>query len=223
MSVYYAAGMPASDIATALDQALAGLRLLDHPYYRSWQEGSLSPQDLASYAGQYRHFERCLPEVLSTLAAQLPDGPCRERVEGNLHDELSRPCPHLELFEAFAAEVGAPAVTSPTPAASALVNLYRGAALEGPVPALAVIAAYERQAGDIAATKASALSKHHQISATGTQFWTVHAEVEQEHAAWTSEALQLLDATPSSVQLWAERSAGHWWTFLDEREADRAA
>ena len=103
------------------------------------------------------------------------------------------------------------------------MSLYRGAALEGPIPALSVIAAYEHQAGDIAATKASALSNHHHLSSRGTQFWTVHAQLEQEHASWTSEALQLLDARPSSVQLWAERSARHWWEFLDEREADRAA
>ena len=38
-------------------------------------------------------------------------------------------------------------------------------------------------------TKASALSNHHHLSSRGTQFWTVHAQLEQEHASWTSEAL----------------------------------
>jgi pyrroloquinoline quinone (PQQ) biosynthesis protein C len=183
----------------------------------------LGVEELRAYAEQYRHFEECLPNVLSKVVVQTAGGPCGDRVKGNLDDELAHPRPHLELFEAFATEVAARAYVPPTRATSALVDLFQRAAHGGPIPALSVIAAYEIQAGAIAATKAAALSEHYHLSGPGTEFWTVHGDMEAEHAAWSTEALELLGASPVTVQAWARRSATRWWDFLDERELDRAA
>lgn len=211
--------MPASDIHTALARSLEGCRLLDHPFYRRWQAGKLADDELGSYAEQYRHFERALPEVLADVAAALPEGKGRELVESNLADELGRPRAHAELFESFAEAVGAKDGAAPTEATRALVELYRHAARQGPAQALAVIAAYEIQAGEVASTKADALAEHHALSSADREFWTVHANMEQAHADWTTDALVSLDAAPETVELWASRSATSWWSFLDERDA----
>ena len=86
---------------------IGGKRLLHHPFYRRWEAGTLASGELAAYAEQYRHIEAALPEVLSRVASNLPDGPARAAVNANLSDELGRPAPHLELFGTFAAAAGA--------------------------------------------------------------------------------------------------------------------
>ena len=209
--------MSLSEVAKAVEASLEGLRLLDHPFYRKWQEGLLKQEDLSGYARQYRHFERCLPETLSTVAEKLPDGPVRDLVAGNLEDELVRPEPHVQLFEGFAGAVGAFDPAAPTHATTELVGLYRHAAEQGPIAALAVIAAYEVQAAEVASTKAASLEEKYGLAPAGTRFWSVHSEMEESHAAWTTEALELLEADVATVSEWSSRSAEAWWRFLDDR------
>lgn len=215
--------MSPSPIASVVESAVCGHRLLDHPYYRAWQDGDLAADDLQRYAEQYRSFERCLPEVLSEAAVRTGPGRARDLIEANLADEISNPRPHIDLFDDFGAAVGAAAHAEPAPATAELVGLYREAATESPVALLAVVAAYESQAAEIASTKASALTKHYGFDAKGVAFWAIHAEIETQHAAWTVDALESVDATPAEVARWATRSAGAWWRFLDEREGSRAA
>ena len=209
--------MPTPDISDAFDRAIAGRHLLDHPYYRRWQEGLLTMEDLGAYAGQYRHVERALPSVLAAIAERLGEGPARQLVEENLRDERSVPRPHVELFEGFASAVGAADGAEPTGATQALVGLYERAVSAGPVQALAVVGAYELQAATVAATKAESLRSHYGLGAEGTEFWDVHAELEQAHEAWTVEALRALGASSTVVHELATLSAEAWWSFLDER------
>ncbi len=211
-----------ADIRHALESALDGRRLLDHPFYRRWECGALAPAELADYADQYRHVERALPSVLSTTADQLPDGRARDFVEANLAEERAVPVAHAELFESFATAAGATPARSacgPTPATERLIELQRSTAEGSPSAALAVLAAYEVQAADIAATKAASLRRHFGFDAAGTAFWDVHAELEASHADWSVEALVELGAPPEDVERSARAAAECWWAFLDEREA----
>jgi hypothetical protein len=82
-----------SDIPSIIDLSLQGLRLLGHPFDRRWQDDQIGNNELTDYAEQYRHFERCLPGVLSKVTRYLPQGENRQLVESNLHDELSCPRP----------------------------------------------------------------------------------------------------------------------------------
>lgn len=210
--------MPDVPIEAVIENALTGHRLLDHPYYRAWQEGTLSSEDIGRYAGQYRHFEQALPEVLTATATQIDARRTRALVEANLHDELAAPT-HLELFDGFAAAVGAEPAAPATARTQALVDLYRNAAADGPVAALSVIAAYETQAADIAATKGASLRRHLGLEPEATAFWDVHAGLEAQHASWTADALEQLDAPAETVSAWATASAEAWWAFLDERQS----
>ena len=219
----YAARVPSSAIATAITSSISGYLLLDHPYYEAWQNGALRMEDLRSYAEQYRHFERWLPVVLSAAAAQMGQGEPRRLVEANLADELANPRPHVELFDGFARAVGAVDQVVASAATAELVGTYSDAAGSGPIPLLAVVAAYETQGADIATTKAAALTSHYGLDASETEFWTVHANVEQEHSAWTVQALEVMNSSSDEVEHWAARSAQAWWQFLDERQSARAA
>jgi pyrroloquinoline-quinone synthase len=206
-------------IHDALADALAGRELLTHPFYRRWEAGTLAEGELAAYAEQYRHIERALPDTLRAIAAGLPEGVARDLVEANLADELGVPAPHAELFESFARAAGAATEVTPTVATAALLAAVRSAASTNPTAALAMVAAYEVQAADIAASKAEGLRRHYGMDADGTRFWDVHTTLEAAHADWSVAALAALDADPALVQAAARVAADGWWDFLSEREA----
>ncbi len=211
--------MHTEPIREALDDALAGRQLLTHPFYQRWEAGTLGEGELAAYAEQYRLIEQALPVTLGAIAHGLPDGPARTLVESNLADELGVPDSHVTLFESFARAAGAADVAGPTEATSALLRAVRGASIADPVSALAMVAAYEVQAADIAASKADGLRRHYGMDAEGTRFWDVHTTQEVTHANWSVDALAALEADPAHVRAAAKVAADVWWEFLSEREA----
>ncbi len=195
-------------------------RLLAHPFYRRWEAGTLDRAELAAYAGQYRHFEAVLPDVLERVvgaASTIPRrvtswSPTSRTSSGSLH-------PISNLFEGFAAAAGAPAHADAAPASAALVDLYTSVADESPVAALAALAAYEVQASEIAASKADGLRARYGMSDAGTRFWDVHAGADEVHGDWIVDALAGLASNPDEVRDAADAAAAAWWAFLDEREA----
>ena len=205
-------------IREVLAEAIVGRRLLTHPFYRRWEAGTLAEGELAAYAEQYRHIERELPVTLSAIAAALPEGRARELVEANLADELGTPEPHAELFESFARAAGSKTDVRATPSTAALLSLVRTATVVDPAAALAMVAAYEVQASDIAASKSDGLRRHYGFDEDGTRFWDVHRTQEQAHAGWSIEALAEHEADPDKVLAAALVSADSWWLFLSERE-----
>jgi pyrroloquinoline quinone (PQQ) biosynthesis protein C len=201
-----------------LAEAIVGRHLLTHPFYRRWEAGTLTEGELAAYAEQYRHIERELPVTLAAIAAALPPGRARELVEANLADELGSPEPHTELFETFAGATGARPDAPATPSTAALLSVVRTTAANDPVAALAMVAAYEVQAADIAVSKGDGLRRHYGFEEDGTRFWDVHRTQEVEHAGWSMDALTALNADPDVVQAAATVSADSWWLFLSERD-----
>jgi len=196
---------------------LAPHRLLEHPFYRRWEAGELGEGELASYAAQYRFFEAQLPKFLEALAGEL-SGSAAEVVRANLADEVDSAVSHLELFDRFCAAVGADQDAALSPAMAELVATYAGALAEGGADyALGVLAGYELQAAEIAETKDAALGEHYGIDAPGRSFWSLHAEIELDHAEWTLQVLAQLDQ--DRVAAGAQASASAWWRFLDEAEA----
>jgi pyrroloquinoline-quinone synthase len=203
---------------TEITNALDGRRLLDHPFYRRWERGEVSMDELADYAGQYRHFEAYLPEFLSELAGQLPDGTAKDLVNANLADELGDPIAHVELFGRFAEAVGASDDLA-TRATTALLEAYQGLLTEGPIAALAGFCAYESQASEVSRSKAAGLRLHYGMDDTAVSFWEHHAQVDEQHSNWARFALEEIAGDPEHVERAMRTGADAWWGFLDEREA----
>ena len=197
---------------------LGSYRLLDHPFYRRWEEGTLLEGELAQYAAQYRFFEAQLPTYLSALL-EITETPAQSRlVDANLADEIAGDSTHLELFDRFAAAVHAPRAIEMSPAMAALVQTYERALETGDTAyCLGVLAGYEVQAAEVAATKGESLATHYGVTEEGLEFWNLHAELETDHAAWTLEAAEGLDT--ERVVDGSQASASAWWAYLDEREA----
>jgi pyrroloquinoline quinone (PQQ) biosynthesis protein C len=210
--------MHTQPIDEVLAEAIVGRHLLTHPFYRRWETGTLAEGELAAYAEQYRHIERELPVTLAAIADALPPGRARELVEANLADELGSPEPHAVLFESFARAAGARRGAPATPSTAALLAVVCTTASNDPVAALAMVAAYEVQAADIARSKSDGLHRHYGFDEEGTRFWDVHRTQEVDHAGWSMDALRALEADPDVVQAAATVSADSWWLFLSERE-----
>ncbi|MHB1584731.1 MAG: iron-containing redox enzyme family protein [Acidimicrobiales bacterium] len=213
--------MTVAEIDRLLADALVDRHLLTHPFYRRWEAGQVTTEELAHYAAQYRHFEAALPAFLAELEVGLPDGPARRLVAANLADERGDPVPHLELFDRFVDAVGATA-EPPAPATRALLATYAELLAEGAVPALAGFVAYESQAAEVAASKAAGLRSHYRFDGAGVSFWEHHADVDGRHGDWLRHALGELLEVGDGVPEGTRRAADAWWAFLDEREAAAA-
>jgi pyrroloquinoline quinone (PQQ) biosynthesis protein C len=215
--------MRPADIQDRLDAILRDRRLLDHPFYRRWSDGQLGRGELARYAEQYRHYEAQLPATLKAIADAVEPPAARELVLAAYADECGageQPS-HLSLFGEFAAAAGATG-TAATTATTRLLDTYARATAAGPVAGLAAVAAYELQAAAVAATKAQGLRQWYGFTPAATRFWDLHAELDEQHAAWTSEALAAIAGRDDEVEQWAEAAAQAWWAFLDERDTARA-
>jgi pyrroloquinoline-quinone synthase len=211
-----------SSLTDMVTRALDGRALLTHPFYRRWETGTLQAGELGEYSVNYRPFEAALPAVLTAVVAQLHQQgeiEAARLVEGNLADELGRPQPHLAMFDRFVEAVGGDSAGAPGPAADSLVGTYFDLVAEGPVAALAGLAAYETQASAIASSKADGLRRWYGTGADGTRFWDVHARMDADHGEWALEALDLMGADPAVVGDAARRAADAWWALLDERQA----
>jgi pyrroloquinoline quinone (PQQ) biosynthesis protein C len=199
-----------------LDEALDGRRLLSHPFYRRWEQGGLTTSELRDYAEQYRYFESALPEILARVMSQAPEG-AKNAVAENLADELGPPS-HLELFEGFASFFDATNATIST-AMTGLLDAYDAELRRGPNAALAAVVAYEAQGAEIARSKAEGLAQRYGAPSSATEFWDVHAGVEDDHAGWLIDAINEIGMDAESAFTSARAVADAWWAFLDEREA----
>lgn len=208
-------------LQTTLHRALEGRRLLTHPFYRRWVEGGVSADELRAYSAQYRHFEALLPLILRAAQAGCDDESVRALVQRNLDDECgAHGVAHLELFDRFAAALGAPTQQVPSPAMGGLLDVYSRSA-ESASRALAAVVAYEAQAPGVASAKADGLVEHFGLSREDVAFWEVHASVDAQHADWALDALARLGAEPDELEATARCAADAWWAFLDEQERAR--
>jgi pyrroloquinoline-quinone synthase len=205
-----------TQFSDALADSLSDRQLLTHAFYRRWEAGELSREELRSYAEQYRYFETMLPIFLESLAEKLPEGTSRDAVLDNLRDETAPPS-HLELFEMFATFYGARAVTI-SPAMARLLEAYDTVLERGSAAALAGLWAYESQGAAIAKSKAEGLRAHYGVENDAATFWDAHWLVEGDHAAWTLEALSSFNPDADEVAAAARLIGDAWWSFLDERE-----
>jgi pyrroloquinoline-quinone synthase len=208
-------------ILAAVERALEGRRLLSHPFYQRWSRGELGAGELATYAGQYRCVETALPGWLVSIQQHTTSADVRGLVQRNLDDEVGGVTTHVELFERFAVAVGATAAdhTEVEPATRALLDIHGDLVASSAAEGLAAVLAYEVQAPAISATKAAGLRSRYGLDGDAVLFWDTHAQMEDEHAAWTLDAVMAAGGRPAAVSSAARRAADAWWSFLDEREA----
>lgn len=211
-----------TQLRSTMDAALEGRRLLQHPFYIRWTQGTLTLDELREYAAQYRSIEQAQPRWLAGIAAGLAAGRARESVERVLADELDTTATHADLFDRFATSVGAPLDAAATPATTRLMGTLDDLVERGTATGIGGLLAYELQSPDVSREKAAGLREHFGAGDDGVSFWETHAALDVHHAEWLLGALSADPAAlPSAVDA-ARDAAAAWWAFLDERDAAAA-
>jgi pyrroloquinoline-quinone synthase len=185
-----------------LDEARERWNLLKHPFYARWSCGELTRDDLAYYAGQYRHAVVALAETARTAGAEH----AREEAE------------HVALWDDFAAGMGA-VPSDPNAETAECVSAWL--APEDPIGALAVLYAIEAGQPDVSQTKLDGLAEHYGVGANepAAAYFVVHAELDHEHAASSRELLRANTGDEDRLVALAEAALRGNWALLDGVEA----
>lgn len=166
------------NVIERIDEARARWNVLEHPFYARWERGELTREALSFYAGEYRHAVVALADAAAT---------------GGDPEHAAEEAAHVGVWDDFAAALDAPLDREPTPETAACAEAWRP---EDPLAARAVLYAVESSQPEIARTKLRGLVDHYGFApgSSGTEYFEVHAELDEEHAA--ASAAVLREASP---------------------------
>jgi pyrroloquinoline-quinone synthase len=203
-----------------LNKKLDQYHLLNHPFYKSWNEGKLSREIIKDYAEQYYQHVKAFPRYISATHSLCEDIEKRKILLENLQDEENQDADHPKLWKNFAVAMGADkskidSVNKEKFTAEMIYNFFkngRASYAEG----LASLYTYERQIPEIAETKIRGLKNHYGVSSKeGLEFFEVHKAADKYHRVACEK---LLDGLTKSEQIKAEKSAlstaKYLWNFL---------
>lgn len=180
-----------------LDAERERYHTLRHPFYLRWSAGELTREELAVYAGQYRHAVVALAE----LAARDGDA-----------EHAREEAAHIELWDEFVEGIGGTR-DEPTAETQAFVDSLRAA--ETPAQVNAVLYAVESMQPPVSQSKLDGLRTHYGFAGDepATMYFRVHSTLDDEHARQAAERLDGVDATGAEECATAALRAN--WLLLD--------
>ena len=188
-----------------IDAARARWNVLEHPFYKRWSCGELSRDELAHYAGEYRH-----------AVVALADTAAMAGNEEHAREEAA----HIGLWDEFAATFGANTTREPSAETTACVTAWTAPGNRR--EALAVLYAIEAGQPDVSQAKLDGLAEHYGVATDepGASYFALHTELDHEHAA---ESRRELTDGPDDDRLVevAEAALRGNWTLLDGVDARR--
>lgn len=213
-----------------LDRLVRKRSILQHPFYRAWQRGELSRQQLATYSRAYYPHVAAFPKYLENAIQCAVDPAIKITIEDNLHDELTNPESHADLWLDFAFATGqnrdavksAPPLNGVAQATSTFHRLTSRDIASG----LTALYAYESQQPEVAAEKLRGLRESYRMhDRAALNYFSVHATADVGHRAAERRAIsRCLEAgTPPRVVMDAANEAlTAYWILLDSvsEEAD---
>jgi pyrroloquinoline-quinone synthase len=194
-----------------IEEARARWNVLQHPFYLRWSDGELSREELADYAGQYRHATEAIAR-LSELAAETAPEPER----GELARHAAEEADHVALWDGFVEAVGGEVGAEPTAETRECVATWT--ARDGLLPALVRLYAIESAQPEISRIKHEGLAAHYGIGdGEGNAYFRVHERLDVEHAAAGRELIeQHLDGADEDALVGAAEAAFRAnWRLLD--------
>ena len=169
------------DVLARLDRARGECNVLEHPFYERWSAGELSGEELACYAGEYRHAVVALAQASRAAAAKA--GPAHA---SGLRRHAAEETAHVELWDDFArASAAAPRTSDGDDAEEQTRACVRAwTAGETLLEHLAVLYAIEAGQPEISTTKLEGLTKHYGYGEEGPalEYFKVHELRDVEHA-----------------------------------------
>ena len=203
-----------------LNEKLDKYHLLNHYFYKAWNEGKLNREIIKDYAEQYYQHVKAFPRYISATHSLCEDLNKRKILLENLQDEEKDGSDHPKLWKNFAIAMGSSdkeinSVREEKFTTDMIDNFFkngRSSYAEG----LASLYTYERQIPEIAETKIRGLKNHYGVtSKEGLEFFEVHEKADIYHRAACEK---LLDSMSKEEQVKAEKSAlstaKYLWNFL---------
>ena len=183
--------------------------LLDHPFYQRWSRGELSADELALYAGQYRHAVVALAAAAGSAA--------HAATSAELAAHAGEEAAHVALWDAFAEAAGADGAADAEPETAECADAWAGDGrdLLGHLVALYAI---ESAQPAISRVKADGLRDHYGFAGgPGTAYFDLHAVRDVEHAADARALIaeRVDDADEDVLVAEAERVLRANWALLD--------
>jgi pyrroloquinoline-quinone synthase len=206
-----------------LDHLIRERSILHHPFYRAWQRGELTHEQLATYARGYYPHVAAFPKYLDNAIQCAVDPATKTTLEDNLLDELTNPEPHPDLWLDFAVATGedrdlvkgAPPLSGVAQASSTFNRLTTHDIASG----LTALYAYESQQPEVAAEKLRGLRESYGMQdPAALSYFRVHATADVEHRAGERSAIsRCLEAGMSSAVIMnaANEALSAYWQLLD--------
>jgi pyrroloquinoline-quinone synthase len=187
------------ELIDRIDEARERWDVLNHPFYVRWERGELTRDELAHYAGEYRHAVVALARAAESA--------------GNEHHAREE-ADHVGLWDDFAAALDAPLDREPAAETRGCADAW---ARHDRLEALAVLYAIESAQPAIAETKLRGLVEHYGFAeGPATEYFALHAKRDIEHAAEGRDAL--VAASPNDedgLVAAAEAALRANWELLD--------
>jgi len=194
-----------------IEEVRAEHNVLEHPFYVRWSAGELSSDELARYAGQYRHATEALARLCAETAEHAPD---QHRGELELHAAEEED--HVGLWDAFVEATGGEIGAEPTAETAECVRAWTEH--DGYLAGLARLYAIESGQPEISKVKREGLSRFYGINGgSGSEYFRVHEASDEAHAA---EARRLIDSAmrpgdEDAIVAAAETAFRANWRLLD--------
>jgi pyrroloquinoline-quinone synthase len=169
--------------------------VLEHPFYVRWERGELNRDELARYAGEYRHAVVALAEAAGTA---------------DLHAEEETA--HVGLWDDFASALGTEK-REPLPETKYCAEAWSAA--DDKLGAAAILYAIESGQPEISQTKLRGLVEHYGFAAgsPAVEYFELHAERDHDHAAEARSVLE--DSDDERLVGLAEAALAGNWELLD--------
>lgn len=185
--------------------------VLEHSFYARWSAGELTGEELADYAGEYRHAVGAIAEASATAAALSKGTPAREALLRHAAEEAS----HIPLWDGFVTAVGG-GRREPAPETAECVAAWTdGGEL---LPTLVTLYAIESGQPEISRVKREGLLAFYGVEdGPATDYFALHAELDREHAAEARDLIEemLEGADQDELAAVAESAFRGYWTLLD--------
>ena len=203
-----------------LNKKLDQYHLLNHPFYKSWNEGKLTREIIKDYAEQYYQHVKAFPRYISATHSMCEDISKRKVLLENLTEEEDKDHDHPKLWKQFALALGADKDGIETKDQETftkdMIDNFFKQARSSYAEGLGSFYTYERQVPEVADVKISGLKTHYGVDTKeGLQFFEVHKDADVIHRA---ECEKLLDELSPEEQVKAEKAAlttaKFMWNFL---------
>jgi pyrroloquinoline-quinone synthase len=190
-----------------IDERCQRWNVLKHPFYTRWSEGELTREELARYAGQYRHAVQALADMTASAAAR------HESLASHADEEAA----HVALWEDFAHATGNTGGDEPNLQTRACVGTWT-CEDDGLIGMLARMYAIERAQPEVSREKRAGLVERYGYEAgPATAYFELHERLDVEHAEEVRQLIEELasDEDEHAILDAAESAVRANWRLLD--------